>query len=1467
MLGRRQNRPEKYNAVRTNSSILGVTIPILFGQQRLAARLLDYNDFTVNKAKQQGGKGLGKGGTQYVYTASIIALLAQGPINALLNLWDSTGRFVLLSSSETFTVPGGGGNFTPSNASIFGTDQGVFVATPYTIGPFTDFGSPGSVTLAGTQNVPMTPVASSPGTGQYSVDPATGIYSFSANDVGKVVTVNYSFYRYQIITRETTVVPFTGPFTITVDNSANFKIDQGVVYFPSGTAFTKVGSSPSVGQYSQSGAVYTFNSADSGQGIVINYIYNDPNTNTNAPTTLNLTLVSGLLGQLPLSYMTGKHPSKALGYSQLAYIFSSGLFLGFSPTLPNYSYEVAGNFQVGGGIIDANPADCIFALLTDTGFGAGFPTSFIQPSLTQIQTRDVILASDLFNRANENPLASPPWTTASTNPPLQLVSNTAVPSPTGASNIFSASRYDGSTSWPNDQYSEAAITSGIAFSGNLAVTVRTDGVGNGYIGWVDFTNGASSHVGPGSSCEIVLTTMNNGLWGGGNPSPLFSRILLGMSPVLAGDVLRIQAVGNRISLLYNGLEILFAIDNSYTSGKPGLAIFRSNAFNAPDIAWDNWHAGVPGSIPSGSARNCWTANSFFISPIIDNQSPCAHIIGPWLEAGMVGAFFSEAQLKFVPYGDTTAVGNGIVYSPSTAPIVNITDDNYIITKSDDPIKVTRSPWQDAYNRTQVAYQARVNDYNPELIYEQDEASIGRFGLRIEDPQQYDFITTLTAAQYAASMRVQRTSYIRNQYIFNSPDTFSYLEPMDVISINDLLLGFSAAPVRIVKIEDDPKTGLTITAEDFIWGTAQPAYNPKSINSPYLLELGQQDPGSVTTPMIFESSHRINQGLGYQIWIGAAGLNPNWGGCHVWMSRNNIDFKQVADIDGSDAIASPARMGTATTAFAYHADPEGVPTVAPPTVAANVAAGGSTAWSNPNNSLIEDGIFADSVINTTGQSDLLEGTVFGFAIPTTETILGIQVDVKCFKTKTGLISLQPTDCQVQLMKSGTLVGSAISGNGGSSLAFSTFGGPTSLWGTTWTPTEINTQLGTAFRGFGLVGKNYHWFVDYVKVTIYLTGGTVTVALSQATQTLGSGTDADADNLVTLCLIDNELFSYTTATLVGSGQYTLGGRIRRGVLGTPIADHSIGAPFLRIDDSIFKISLDPQFVAQALYFKFTSFNLLGNQEQSLQNVTSYTYTPPGLHVPVTGTAPANVLSYQTKTNASGNALISFTWSAFNITRSDGSLVSVGASSSLPVLSAPSLSSVAGGALGSRTYFVRRAMVRYGMICAISAEASIAVPANQLLVVGSQLASPGYDGWIALVGTTTNSEFASPTLIPFGTTTYTEPSTGFVLSGNKYSDDPNGQFAVRAWNLAASTTYYLYPDVNLATILSILVEFAGGANGTINTAAAVSQNMQGNIAMSGGPLAGGITTPAVAGTGSGTSGGGAGGGAGGTGGRFLN
>ena len=63
------------------------------------------------------------------------------------------------------------------------------------------------------------------------------------------------------------------PFTVTVDNAATFDTDLGVVYAATGTPLTRVASTPAQGQYSVAAGVYTFNSADTGAQVLIDYLY------------------------------------------------------------------------------------------------------------------------------------------------------------------------------------------------------------------------------------------------------------------------------------------------------------------------------------------------------------------------------------------------------------------------------------------------------------------------------------------------------------------------------------------------------------------------------------------------------------------------------------------------------------------------------------------------------------------------------------------------------------------------------------------------------------------------------------------------------------------------------------------------------------------------------------------------------------------------------------------------------------------------------------------------------------------------------------------------------------------------------------------------------------------------------------------------------------------------------------------
>jgi len=102
------------------TSQAGGVIPLIYGTTKVSPNLLDYDDFTATASKQGGGKGKGGGGgkgggQQYMYSASFIMGLCQGPIAGLgLAWWDKNiGTTTGLPSISSINLGGDGQTIDP----------------------------------------------------------------------------------------------------------------------------------------------------------------------------------------------------------------------------------------------------------------------------------------------------------------------------------------------------------------------------------------------------------------------------------------------------------------------------------------------------------------------------------------------------------------------------------------------------------------------------------------------------------------------------------------------------------------------------------------------------------------------------------------------------------------------------------------------------------------------------------------------------------------------------------------------------------------------------------------------------------------------------------------------------------------------------------------------------------------------------------------------------------------------------------------------------------------------------------------------------------------------------------------------------------------------------------------------------------------------------------------------------------
>ena len=115
-------------------------------------------------------------------------------------------------------------------------------------------------------------------------------------------------------------------------------------------------------------------------------------------------------------------------------------------------------------------------------------------------------------------------------------------------------------------------------------------------------------------------------------------------------------------------------------------------------------------------------------------------------------------------------------------------------------------------------------------------------------------------------------------------------------------------------------------------------------------------------------------------------------------------------------------------------------------------------------------------------------------------------------------------------------------------------------------------------------------------------TLAVDLSMSQGVL-TGTDPTSASLgVTRCVVDNELVSFTNATLTAANAYALTA-LYRGMNGTSPAAHGTGSPFARLDKTIVTYDIPAGLTGQVIYFKFQSFNAFGAGAQDLSDCAVY------------------------------------------------------------------------------------------------------------------------------------------------------------------------------------------------------------------------------------------------------------------------
>jgi hypothetical protein len=282
---------------------------------------------------------------------------------------------------------------------------------------------------------------------------------------------------------------------------------------------------------------------------------------------------------------------------------------------------------------------------------------------------------------------------------------------------------------------------------------------------------------------------------------------------------------------------------------------------------------------------------------------------------------------------------------------------------------------------------------------------------------------------------------------------------------------------------------------------------------------------------------------------------------------------------------------------------------------NVNGPGTVNWTDPGYITAGDTSYATAILGGAATSEYLQGTNYGFSIPLDATINGITVSImRMDSSGNGAI-----DADLYLLKAATIVGL----NHADTItkwpkempaAPVTYGGTADLWGTTWTPDEINaTGFGVSLSAYnGHPIKDRPAYVDYMQITVTYTPAPTptTLTVTAASGTYGSTCNLTATLTVTADgapIADKPVNFTLNAVLVPGGPYTTDAL---GVANVPAAD------LTGIDVGGYPAGVGASFAGDASYGASSGTNSLTVTQRDL------TVTATGINKAYDGTDNATV-----------------------------------------------------------------------------------------------------------------------------------------------------------------------------------------------------------------------------------------------------
>lgn len=290
-------------------------------------------------------------------------------------------------------------------------------------------------------------------------------------------------------------------------------------------------------------------------------------------------------------------------------------------------------------------------------------------------------------------------------------------------------------------------------------------------------------------------------------------------------------------------------------------------------------------------KYCKEADLLISSPPDEDAKAAREVVNEIAKLTNAYVFWSNDKMKIVPLADRP-VGN---WTPNKTVVYDLTADDFLPQTGGALVTYKRKDSSAVYNQFPVEFINRANGYEKESVSYEFTEDIKNYGVRAASVTNAHYIYTKERAVKIAEQLARNNKYGRTQYTFKLDWSFCQLEVGDLVRLTDENSGIFEQVAVVSGITEGTDGCLTVTAISRAPGDYPAAkYNVHANDRPYI-DYNKAAPDTI--PVIFQPPADLTAD-GLELWIAAKGKADGWGGCTVYVSDDNTNYRTAGQIAGS-----------------------------------------------------------------------------------------------------------------------------------------------------------------------------------------------------------------------------------------------------------------------------------------------------------------------------------------------------------------------------------------------------------------------------------------------------------------------------------------------------------------------------------------------------------------------------------------